>query len=260
VFPPSGATVSAGTRRAGRTALWVVALVAVGVGAVIAFASQWRGIESKFPPIPSMDAVNVVRDGVLEQYNTTTVGKAFEATFQNVNWQSFETPKGETVVEFSGTYSGSRIDAFGCATPCRKQLDKVRSDCLASTDLGEKAASLEREIAEHLRVYNAFRADWSVRNGLLLSQVSDDPESYRKREALTAENDSATRKRMEETSLEQRQLQELMGLTEECVESRTPTTDIPVKFQFTLTADKKSFAVTFFDVWSLNEVLYNIYH
>ena len=40
---------------------------------------------------------------VLTNYNTTTVGKAFEGTFQDAKWSSFDTPKGETVVQFDGT-------------------------------------------------------------------------------------------------------------------------------------------------------------
>lgn len=47
--------------------------------------------------------VEVVRNGVLAGYDSTTVGKAFEGTFQNAKWSSFETPKGATVVEFDGT-------------------------------------------------------------------------------------------------------------------------------------------------------------
>lgn len=40
------------------------------------------------------DAINLVHNGFLSQpYNTTTVGKALEGTFQNGNWKYFTTPK-----------------------------------------------------------------------------------------------------------------------------------------------------------------------
>ena len=47
--------------------------------------------------------VKTVRNGVLKGYNSTTVGKAFEGTFRDTKWTTFETPKGVTVVEFNGT-------------------------------------------------------------------------------------------------------------------------------------------------------------
>jgi hypothetical protein len=46
--------------------------------------------------------VSLVRDGVMEGYNTTTIGKAFEATLSNPRWKSGGTAKGERVVTFTG--------------------------------------------------------------------------------------------------------------------------------------------------------------
>jgi hypothetical protein len=54
--------------------------------------------------------VEVVRNGMLSRYNSTTVGKAFEGTFQNPTWTSFETPKGATVVEFDGAISYGELN------------------------------------------------------------------------------------------------------------------------------------------------------
>lgn len=59
------------------------------------------------PPVESSarfsHEVEVVRNGVLGEYKSTTVGKAFDGTFQSPTWNSFETPKGQHVVEFTGT-------------------------------------------------------------------------------------------------------------------------------------------------------------
>jgi hypothetical protein len=56
------------------------------------------------PVVPLGDRyVSVVRKGVLgAPYNTTTVGKAFEATFTKCEWKSDETAKGAHFVEFRG--------------------------------------------------------------------------------------------------------------------------------------------------------------
>lgn len=48
------------------------------------------------------DPVALVRDGHMSAYPSTTVGKAFAGNFDEGAWRSFTTPKGQTVVEFSG--------------------------------------------------------------------------------------------------------------------------------------------------------------
>jgi|SRR5579862_4116787 hypothetical protein len=55
--------------------------------------------------VPTPSVGDVVRNGMLTGHNSTTVGKAFEGTFQTPKWTSFDTPKGATVVEFDGTIS-----------------------------------------------------------------------------------------------------------------------------------------------------------
>jgi hypothetical protein len=37
----------------------------------------------------SSSAVDIVKNGILAGYDSTTVGKAFEGTFQNSKWTSF---------------------------------------------------------------------------------------------------------------------------------------------------------------------------
>jgi len=59
--------------------------------------------ESKLPALPQTDTfVSAVRNSVMARYNTTTIGKAFEATFTDSRWESGETNKGARVVEFTG--------------------------------------------------------------------------------------------------------------------------------------------------------------
>jgi hypothetical protein len=74
------------------------ALVVLGVIAFVTFRSQAKG-----------SGVETVRGGVLTNYNTTTVGKAFEGTFQNAKWTSFVSKKGVTVVQFDGTVSAEAL-------------------------------------------------------------------------------------------------------------------------------------------------------
>jgi hypothetical protein len=55
------------------------------------------------PQIPDADKyIDVVRQGTMTGYDTTTIGRAFEATFRNSKWESGETSKGVTFVEFTG--------------------------------------------------------------------------------------------------------------------------------------------------------------
>jgi hypothetical protein len=76
-------------------------------------------------PKPSEPAVEqgdssliaVVKNGVLSNYNTTTVGKAFEGTFQDPKWKSFVSPKGTTIVEFDGTIKPKLLLKSGLYIP-----------------------------------------------------------------------------------------------------------------------------------------------
>jgi|GEM_PF-4165579 len=49
------------------------------------------------------DPVESVKAMVMSDFPTTTIGKAFDAAFDNPAWKSFETDNGQTVVEFTGT-------------------------------------------------------------------------------------------------------------------------------------------------------------
>jgi len=83
------------------------------------------------PSFPKSDRyVTAVRDGVLESHNTTTVGKAFEATFTDCKWESNISDKGVHFVEFTGRlkpdmYKASFDNAYeSCVTAPREEAKK----------------------------------------------------------------------------------------------------------------------------------------
>jgi len=47
--------------------------------------------------------VDLVKNGYMQAYPTTTVGSAFDATFNAPKWTSFKGEKGQRIVEFTGT-------------------------------------------------------------------------------------------------------------------------------------------------------------
>ena len=84
--------------------LWGALTVLAILGLVVFRFALHFGLGGEVKGIWATDSdVNIVRNGVLKAHNSTTVGKAFEGTFQKAKWSSFGTPKGETVVQFDGT-------------------------------------------------------------------------------------------------------------------------------------------------------------
>src|SRR4051812_35004826 len=64
-------------------------------------------------PAAADATVETVRSGTLPDHDSTTVGKAFEAKFQNAQWRSFKTPDGITTVDFRGTIEGRVLTGAG---------------------------------------------------------------------------------------------------------------------------------------------------
>lgn len=54
--------------------------------------------------------VSLVKDGTMNGYESTTIGKAFDASFDSPKWEAFETDKGQRVVEFTGKISKTMHD------------------------------------------------------------------------------------------------------------------------------------------------------
>lgn len=60
--------------------------------------------------------VSLVQDGTMNGYESTTIGKAFEASFDSPKWEAFETDKGQRVVEFTGKVTKAMHDR------CRQEI------------------------------------------------------------------------------------------------------------------------------------------
>ena len=56
--------------------------------------------------------VSLVQDGTMNGYESTTIGKAFEASFDSPKWETFETDKGARVVQFTGKVSKAMHDSY----------------------------------------------------------------------------------------------------------------------------------------------------
>ena len=56
--------------------------------------------------------LEAVKSGTMTGYETTTVGQAFEASFDEPQWKAFETEKGQRTVEFNGKVSQKLHAAF----------------------------------------------------------------------------------------------------------------------------------------------------
>ena len=94
--------------------VWLVSLIATGCGT--SNASKTTGPAPSASPEPEPATlqkynadIESVRNAVLPSYTSTTIGKAFEGTFDNAIWSESQTPKSQLVVEFSGTILQTRL-------------------------------------------------------------------------------------------------------------------------------------------------------
>jgi hypothetical protein len=257
-----------GTRKSG-TKLWLwaalVGLVLLGSAALyFRSGSEVKGIWA------TGSDVNIVRDGVLKAYNTTTVGKAFEGTFQNAKWTSFETPKKEVVVEFNGTITPKALETAGFLGFAIQEAARPsypgRESCISS--LGLKV-NLDQEAQTSKQMATAFQEErkrfmekataalgpvsgdpfgdpWdelgkSIRS--LQSRSTNSPTTSTTLEALEQERNSISKSQKEQWKpVEARQAE-----NEAKIKSCQETVPIPVKFQFALSADKKTFRIQYID-------------
>jgi len=70
------------------------------------------------------DPVETVKGMIMDDYPTTTIGKAFDSAFNNPVWKSFKTEKGQTVVEFNGNVKQSMHDGISKFLWHRVETDK----------------------------------------------------------------------------------------------------------------------------------------
>lgn len=126
--------------------------------------------------------IDVVRNGILTGYDSTTVGKAFEGTFQNAKWTSFETPKGATMVEFNGEVNIKALRAGGFAvdsfyTPQGKALWESCGGTIPTTPANE-AATEPCVLAKD--VYSPVKFQFLLSSDATSFQLNDfDPAPFR---------------------------------------------------------------------------------
>jgi hypothetical protein len=180
--------------------------------------------------------VEIVRNGVLALYDSTTVGKAFEGTFQNAKWSSFETPKGAVVVQFDGTVTSSALKQASLYS--FKAEATLRNGCIASLGL-KSTMEQESELArKEEQQYNATMAEIETRRqDAQRSRRSEDVENLNKEWNATWAAHNETVKAQKELDNE----------NEAKIQPCMSTTPIPVQFQFLLSADKKTFEINYVD-------------
>ena len=70
--------------------------------------------------------VRMIKSAVLTGYQSTTIGKAFDASFDEPKWEQIEGRNGERVVQFTGKISRALHD--NVATIIKKNLSKYVTD------------------------------------------------------------------------------------------------------------------------------------
>lgn len=106
------------------------------VAPILAFALVIAAAVAPFLP-SSSDPEALVRDGYMTGYPSTTIGKAFAASFDQANWRTFTTDKGAKVIEFTG-----KINASLHANAIERLMAPVR-ETAADSDLNVRYGSYE---------------------------------------------------------------------------------------------------------------------
>jgi hypothetical protein len=204
--------------------------------------------------------VSVVRNGTMPGYETTTIGKAFEATFQDPKWNSGQTAKGETVVQFDGML------------PNPEYTHKIEEykNCLAEAEGIKKhsyADYVERALRQDtVRVAALEKAAKQAAGYAELTHTLDSLKMYRQlRESQAADslrlwNDAAGALALQSGRLEKddyavlkddsadaKQFQEFyQTLTTQCDDKNPEGGElVAVEFQWTFKTDGKAFSLSF---------------
>jgi hypothetical protein len=115
----------------------ICAVIVIGffgcVGCQSFTSSTAKGASTEVPTAHASPELELVRNGVFEEHNTTTVGKAFEGTFQDAKWSTFETPKGAIVVQFDGTVTAEVLKAAGFIWYAYHEPSATEKACIESS-------------------------------------------------------------------------------------------------------------------------------
>lgn len=102
-------------------------------------------------------SVALVRDGYMTGYSSTTLGKALAASFDNVEWQTFTSDKGATVVKFT-----ARINASLHANAIEQLMRPVK-EAADDNDINARYGSYDtllpyyQTAIEHLKARNRLQ-------------------------------------------------------------------------------------------------------
>ena len=215
-------------------------------------------------PTPTSDssdsAVRLVRNGVLSDFNSTTVGKAFEGTFQNAKWSSFVTAKGQKVVQFDG------FVALGTAPrqPASEVME-VRDQCKASLGLADTFAEIRskrqsldqeyktkaREISQRYTVVNYrggyYRAAQMEQLQLNLDpDYPEEPEAYQT-ERIGGRGEKPYHDLFAAWKNERDALRRVEQEANDKIGACTVKAQVPVRFQFLLSVDVTQFRLSGLD-------------
>lgn len=190
-------------------------------------------------------AVETVRAGSLPGFTSKSVGETFERRFQNPQWSSFHTPNGVTIVDFHGTILA---DALNVADLNASHANPIvlRSNCVRSLGLAGAMA----DEATSSRV-----AEQTYRSNL------DEIQERKGSQTASKEYVSAVSARKQQEAAEKKLDADHEAKIRACI-ANSP---IAVHFQFTLSADQKTFELGYIDKEPFGEaapnaVLAFVYH
>lgn len=107
--------------------------------------------------------VDIVKKGTMHGYATTTVGAAFDASFDDPTWKAFEGEKGKRIVEFSGKISKTLHEDF--VKRFLRELGDTPSELLC-----DYAKNLVSE-AEYQRLYESLAGEGNRPQGEVCKDV-----------------------------------------------------------------------------------------
>ena len=219
----------------------VISLAALGVLALKFPLLKFAALPDAPPPAPAAlapaavdAAVETVRAGSLPNHDSTKVGKAFEARFQNPRWSSFKTPNGVTTVDFRGTIEARVLNVAGLNSSKANSI-VVRSNCILSLGLGRGMEQDATSARMSEQTFNSNLAD--------LEQRQQNAPAGTRSQNVAQEHRSlvAARKQQEKSQLEADAATEAKIAA--CIASRP----ITVNFQFPMSDDQKQFRLGYID-------------
>jgi hypothetical protein len=206
----------------------------------------------ELPATGSTTDIDLVKNGVLQQFPSTTVGKAFGGTFQNPQWRSFETAKGQRIVEFTGTIKPAalRSGGFSFTDIYEQEAAKHKDACIASEGLTEKLPQDKAAVTEAWAKHEEFSTDWKQRFDAVGRKYKGQAAGYHMQETaneqqkLYDEQHDYEAKWNAENKARTQAYDEDNKRVAACVDAKL---QIRVMFQFVVLADGSGFELGSFD-------------